>query len=861
MRPADSGSVTQYAPPPPLSPPPQYTVQPHDTVQSVATAYSVTPEELARTNHISVDTDLSHIAVLTLPSNVVSPTKTDQQPPPQTPAQKTDAAIAAYDAAVKQRDDAIRNAPHNGAIREDVSTSESAAVDQAKKAMDAAIKDEIGAQIASRNNGVPAEFQTPVDQIIKSAGDAIVARHQGDSVAQSAISDSVGAYQLQQKTDALIPSFSGPWSASDKLARLSDNLQGQPQDVIDHVIADPRVQGWIKDAAKEATGKSTADCAKDLADLTRNVQPDIARQVIQAWWTPSDPNDLTAQMSPANVASMVATDIDTYKNLATIYGALGDDAQSQTLRQQMASTIANQQQDNPTFASHTFADAISDGGGAKLAIDVASQMQAAGKTDAAVSILGSAKIGTLNLQKQTLSQDMQAYAKQTQELNELIKDLGPGLTPEQEQKAISSYIASKGKDWQDQLATIKDKLISDARAFSGDIGALLNTPDNLKPFAPTREGLGKMTDDDTTRQAIAFAASQDPSIFDGKDAGEAAKLMIEVSHKNKEFVASIGPAYLSRNVLPALASLNGTDPASVAKVNDALANLKEVAGFMGLPKSDIEEGTQKLQEEIEALKTESLQDAMQGKGVNAVAATRNELSELKEMSFSSGPAGVLFRSAALAISGGALLSQSGATMDDPSIKNQLAELAVSVGAVQDTAAFGTAVGLVNRSGGFGKWGLAANVAGQATEKFIGVLNVLYFGASYVEGAQKHDIPTQVLSVVGMAGVGLSVFGGADALGGLAGPIGLGIAVVASLGLGVAEHYAKEREYHEAEDKFLEGAGIEDAGARSQMISVGGDQLEAMRNRGMAPEQIQDIAEHNPQWMHIAYTNDPLGRPY
>lgn len=861
MRPADSGSVTQYAPLPPSPPPAQYTVQPHDTVQSVAAAYRVTPEELARTNHISVDSDLSHVTVLTLPSNAVTPAKTDQPAAPQTPAQKTDAAIAAYDAAVKQRDDAVRNAPHNGAIRQDIYSSESAAVEQAQKAMDAAIKDEIGGQIASRNGGVPAEFQTPTDQIIKSAGDAIAARHQGDSVAQSAISSSVGAYQMQQQTDALIPSFYGSWSASDKLARLSDNLQGQSQDVIDHVIADPRVQAWIKDAAKEATSKSTADCAKELADLTRKVQPDIARQVIQAWWTPSDPNDLTAQMSPANVASMAAVDKDTYNNLATIYAALGDDAQSQTLQQQIAGTIASQQQDNPSFARNTFTAAISDGGDAKLAIDVASQMQAAGKKDAATMILGSAKLGLLNLQKQTLAQDMQAYVKQTQELNELIKDLGPGLDPVQEQNAINAYMASKGKDWQDQLATIKDKLVSDARAFSRDAGELLDVPDNLKPFAMTREAVGKMTDDDTTRQAIAFAATQDPSIFDGKDAGEAAKLMMEVSHKNKEFVASIGPAYLGRNVLPALAGLNGNDPASVAKVNDALANLKEVAGLMGLPQSDIAEGTKKLQEEIEALKTESLQSAMQGKGVNAVVAARNELTELKEMSFSSGPAGVLFRAAALAISGGALLNQSGTTMDDPSTKNQLAELAVSVGAVQDTAAFGTAVGLVDRSGSFGKWGLAANVAGQATEKFIGVLNVMYFGASFLDGAQKNDVPTQVLSVVGMAGVGLSVFGGADALGGMAGPIGLGIAVVASLGLGVAEHYAKQREYHEAEDKFLEGAGIENAGARSQMISVGGDQLEAMRNRGMSPKEIQDIAEYHPEWMHIAYTNDPQGRPY
>ncbi|WP_266169993.1 LysM peptidoglycan-binding domain-containing protein [Dyella subtropica] len=860
MRPADSGSVAPYTPQL-LPPQPQYTVQPHDTVQSVAKAHNVTPEELARTNRISVDSDISHIAALTLPPHAVMLAKDDQTQPPQTPAQKTDAATAAYDAAVKQRDDAMRNAPHNGAIRQDISTSESANVDQTQKAMDAAIKDEIGSQIATRNAGVPAEFQTPTDQVVKSAGDAIMARHQGDSVAQSAIGASVSAYQTQQKVDSLVPSFSGSWSAQDELARLSDNLRGQPQDVIDHVVADPRVQGWINDAAHEAAGKSSTDCAKYLADLVQNTQPDLARQVIEKWWSPSDPNDLRAQTSPIGVASYAASDADVYKNLASVYNALGDDPKAQALQQQIASTIANQQQDNPSFAQHTFTQAISDGGGAKLAIDVASQMQAAGKHDAALSILSAATLGTANLQKQAISQDMQDYAKQTQELNELIKDLGPGLTQEQEQHAINKYIQSKGKDWQDQFAGIKDKLVTDARAFSGDVGAMLNMPDNLKPFAPTREGLGKMLDDDTTRKAIAFAATQDPSIFEGKNAGEAAKLMLEVSHKNKEFVAAVGPAYVARNLLPALSSLNPNDPASVSKVNDALANLKDVAGWMGLPKTDIDEGTEKLKKEVEALQTESLDDAKLGKGINAVGATSKELSELKEMSFSSGASGMLFRAAALAISGGALLNQTGTTMDDPSTKNELAQLALSVGAVQDTAAFGAAVGAVDRNGSLGKWGLGANLAGQATEKFVGVLNVFYFANSAGEAASKNDVPTTLLSVAGLAGAGLTLFGGSEALGGLAGPIGFGIATVAALGIGVSEHYAKEREYKEAENKFLEGAGIENAGARSQLISVGGEQLDAMRARGMSPEQIQDIAENHPEWMHIAYTNDPLGRPY
>jgi hypothetical protein len=59
-------------------------------------------------------------------------------------------------------------------------------------------------------------------------------------------------------------------------------------------------------------------------------------------------------------------------------------------------------------------------------------------------MVSSVKTGVGLLEKVQIKQDMQAYAKQTEELNKMLKDLGPGLTDAQKQKAIKAYIDGKG---------------------------------------------------------------------------------------------------------------------------------------------------------------------------------------------------------------------------------------------------------------------------------------------------------------------------------------------------------------------------------------------------------------------------------
>lgn len=150
-------------------------------MQSVAKHYNVAPQSLASANHISVDTPLHTDQVLNIPPpeyyTAVSDKAADK---PQTPQQKTDAAAKAYQQAIKDREQAMRNAPHNMGIRSEILQEENAKVDKAQNTFNAAVQTEISGKVADATQGVPPEYRTSNTQLIKTYGDQIAARYAGD---------------------------------------------------------------------------------------------------------------------------------------------------------------------------------------------------------------------------------------------------------------------------------------------------------------------------------------------------------------------------------------------------------------------------------------------------------------------------------------------------------------------------------------------------------------------------------------------------------------------------------------------------------------------------------------------------------
>src|SRR5262249_47048886 len=153
-----------------------------------------------------------------------------------------------YQKAIQHRDEAMKNAPNNGAVRSEIKQEEDAAVATAKSDLDKAVAAELNDKIATVNNGTPAQYQTPPDKLISAYGNQILQRHANDPAAQTVLGQSINDFSVHTKANALIPSFGGNWTPGEKLARVHSNLAGQPPEVVDAVMHDPRVQQWLKDA-------------------------------------------------------------------------------------------------------------------------------------------------------------------------------------------------------------------------------------------------------------------------------------------------------------------------------------------------------------------------------------------------------------------------------------------------------------------------------------------------------------------------------------------------------------------------------------------------------------------------------------
>lgn len=452
--PVSSGSSAPYVAPPP--PPPSYKVQPHDTVQSIAQAYSVTPEELARTNGIATSTALTPGQTLTLPANAVPPPPKEQLPSDQSLQQKTSAAVSAYQTAVQQSKQALQNAPHNAGIRSDIAQSEASPVDSAQQAMNTAIQNEIAGEIANRNNGVPAQFRTPTSQLIDSFGQAIVQRYQGDPTTQSAVSAGVTNY----KANTLISAVPDKGSAHDKLQSLSTQLQGQPQDVVDQVLADSRVQGWIQAEANQvaqpyanvqpdnvAYAQDQANQAADqLYTATNGLSPTLATAVTQASM-PTIQN--IAQLQLGGAGSMVPFD-----TVQSVLASLGNSDQANSVMQQAAEAYANL--GTASFltrggASSELEQSILDSpgygaaGNPSFAIALGQALQQRGMTTQANAAFDAGAQGVQDYLANNGGSPLKAYdaahsaaEQKDQKLAQLLAQSGP-LTYAQEQSFIKAY--------------------------------------------------------------------------------------------------------------------------------------------------------------------------------------------------------------------------------------------------------------------------------------------------------------------------------------------------------------------------------------------------------------------------------------
>jgi hypothetical protein len=757
-------------------------------------------------------------------------------PPPATPAQRVDLAVAKYKAAVTSGDpDAIKKA------QQDVHT---------------AVKDEIGPQVDTANRGVPPGYRTLTDKQISSYGNVILRRNASDPTTQGVLKDAINDYQVQRKADDLIPQFYGDFTPKEKLDSLKLSLQGQSPQVVARVMQNPAVQQMLQDAVKWIAApyqglsgndvkwnqQAALEASQRLADITADLPPEQAAQIVKQ----SMPTIKQIAGVDANYSGSSA-----FTNLSKVVGSLGDTPEAEELTRQIAQDYREQFNtwEGRFDDTHTgiIKSAVGSGASPKLALALAEQLKADGKTEEAGVVLRSIERGVEDLQS-NIRQDVKEYNELTKDLNWAVANSKDKLTPAQLQKAIDAYIAKQDPSWKARLREAEEHMKSHVESLSEAIGQLEGVPEDLKQSAPDafEELKNNVGHDETVENAIKFAAARDPSIFEGESGDKFMTFLIEEGHQGKDFVESLGKSYVAGHVLPAVKDFNALHPDSVAKAYRALDDLRAKGTLLGLPQNEVNANIDKLKELVTTLNsTKSNEEALASLDELHGNAAR-ELRELKDMTASAGPAGLAFRVIALGISGAAARNATSEAFEDPNYQTLLGSLATNVGLANDANHFGASIKMLDSQGALAKW------AEGGGEKLFGALTIAYFAAGAYQDFKGGDTPAAVFDVAGAGGAALATFGEAMGLGSWAGPVGWGVAIVATAFVEAAKHGHEIKEHTELAEEFLKGADIEEGAAKS----LSGDALEdattLQQQLHLVPEQLQELAVKHPE----VFTGNP-----
>ena len=808
---------------PQLPPPQTYTATGKETVTQVAQQYGVTPEELARGNHIGVDSTLSPGQVLTLPPHAVAPAATQAAPAAQTPAQKTDAAITAYQAAVKERDDTMRNAPRNMGIRSELYSDESAKVSAARTAMDQAIHDEIAGEVAARNQGVPAEFRTPTDQQMTSAGNAILARHKGDATLTATLGDAIHADQVQAKASALIPDYYGDWSAADKLKGIT--LDGQPQEVIDAVLADPRVQGWLKDAASQigqpyngvsnyANAETQApEAAQRLLDTVKGLPPALANAVVQQ----SMPT-----IQKIAQCEMVYGGQGAYGIMQQVAGALGNSQQAQDLTARIAQAYVGQAERWEGFTDDSTKFAVGQGTNPALALALAKALQNDGKSDEANGIMNLAAKGM---------HDYLAYGKD----NPLKAYQDAHEAADEKNKRLAQLLANAGPLSDDQ----KQKFI---KAFMDD-------PDNAKVYqADANAAKNLATYMDGNKDALLFAAGRDP---------EAAKQLYDCMKD----LAQSGQGKTALAFADAIKG-NGDASRAFAQFSDYESDFlpKAIASAQGQllveDNGDSKTATDQLLELAEPL--------FKGKeGWASIKENYLRMGAGEEKAFDPKALGEGFAGLGPAGKGLALASVMVSAYNGSQAEKVNAMISAYATAGGNAAGLASgAVQYLADAGKFGRYTESAEAFAKFSARFVPGLAVIASTASFATDFQKlQNNPVYAGALVGdmfsVIGSVLETTGVGEVPGAFLNGVGFLVSAPFQFVGGLIDGNKEAKELHEQVEKYLGEGGVDlDEETRKALAASDPDQVKQLLATGMSPQQLQDLAKLYPQLLQSEHSGNP-----
>ncbi|QWP78377.1 LysM peptidoglycan-binding domain-containing protein [Lysobacter sp. K5869] len=839
----------QQAPTPPPPPPPEPQEQLHlvkdgESLSSIAKQYStpeapVTAEQIAQRNGIEV-------GALKPDQQLIVPTiKQHAEPkaaPNATPEQG--ATNAAMDKHLTAADNLSAFTSHYQGPRKDEgyqSTRDGyqTLVTNSGGELNKAIAAEVRAAYDAQPHAPGQSFDAAA---AKQYGAEVVKRFDNDPAAKAAAQSAVDKFAVDTEVDGALTAANNAPNAKGAVDALSAQLPKLSPEARTQLLSSPGLDKLVKDKigpeftdplkgepwrdARMGPSAKPMESLQKLEKLIENADPALAQKLAE-----HGGDALVDFFSRAEKdGASIRLGIEGTRSLVHIAGQLGGPSQAGSTLNKLAELPIDATQLHMAVAEGARPDlllAVAQAGGSSRVMDAATQ----GVQMYAGSVKG----------------DVDALAKETDELTWLISNHGGSMTPAQLDQAIKDYTKAKGPDWEKKVADLENKV-------AGEGQKLLDQIESLRAAGPGQAGeaqkiIDGLMADTKSHYAISLALKKHPEYI---DTGAGKRLMQSLAYDAKlgeqgiKLGKEVVNAYIRNDVLAAAHGYDPANAASIRQAEQAIEKLKNPA-LIKLLGMDVEgskyQNYVKLVDQLKTtlpaagdtteqivakLKTHA--DAMNNIDDRLTAEGYKPTFEKNQ------PAGQLLRMVGIGFATVGFVNSVGKAQDGQINKNDLKAIVDAAGLGQKGTELAVGLGLVVEDSTLGRFGAGNKLNGVSIDpgrlgRADRVFGYLSAGFDYYNAGEqflsKNGDPVKgglyLASGVGgtMAALSGTSFAASLGAGSWAGPVGIALVAIATIGLGIKDRVDQSNVHmNDTSAAFLKHSDFNEAASKALVDQSG-----------------------------------------
>lgn len=623
-----------------------------------------------------------------------------------------------------------------------------------------------------------------------------------DPLASSAIVVALVDYKQDRQVDMILDDVTAAGDTRAQLEALSQQYAAAPDAIRSKLVTDPRATNLF-DAAARYANEPLSEASTD----PRN--PDVHPQTNDAI---TRLDEITAGLDPQIAAGVVQRALPAYENIfqqLEQFPVLGFNGTQTAVRvadrvwgAPNGSNLVSRLVELGTMDVTGVATPLYEGTGPAYLLELGRQ---GGSLPGDLSMFEYSLSSVEQFRNGSLTDHAKSYGEHLEELQFLVQNGGAAMSPQQLDAAIQAYIAEKGPEWEGRLNELRSQLSTDGTALLNQIqqleAGLSSVPEGDR--AGMRQRIADLLSSPEAQLAVGMALNQNTQLVKGAAGDELVQTFADLGIVGKDngLAVVLVSAYLRENVMGPAASIDLSNPASVAamrtQLEDALRNNAGLATVLQITPDQLNE----VADGLLGLLPEAGRPVDQFEYANNVARnTNNALDKLDATLGRSTPFNLAFRTSAVAIVGSGLVDAIDRFGDDPRLRNGI-DVVLELGrvGVDSTQLFAA----------IRNWPEGTGVSALRTAgKFVHVLGAAMAGADGLNRLGQGDYVGAGLSFVVAGGVTWGALGSSA----VAGPLGFGAAAVATAGLwiydGIRQSNHANRFQTDTTANFLEHANFD-----------------------------------------------------